>query len=93
MSAPDDAPEAAPKNPLAHGAVTHVALLFATGATGLMLYAATGTVLVQGLLALHLGVVLTFFVLLPYSKMAHGFYRMAALLREAQNAGRPPAVE
>lgn len=75
------------------GEMGFVALLFATGATGLMLYAATGTVLVQGLLALHLGVVLTFFVLLPYSKMAHGLYRMAALLREAQNAGRPPAVE
>jgi hypothetical protein len=25
-------------------------------------------------------------VLLPYSKMVHGFYRMAALVREAQTA-------
>ncbi|HSF64019.1 MAG TPA: tricarballylate utilization 4Fe-4S protein TcuB [Paracoccaceae bacterium] len=73
------------------GEMGFIALLFAVGATGLILYAATGTALVQPLLALHLGVVLAFFLLIPYSKMAHGFYRMAALLREAQNAGRPVA--
>ena len=38
---------------------------------------------VSGLLALHLGSVLAFFLLTPYSKMAHGFYRLAALVREA----------
>lgn len=75
------------------GEMGFILLLFAVAATGLALYAATGTASVQPLLALHLGVVLTFFVLLPYSKMAHGFYRMAALVREAQNAGRPAAME
>ncbi|MFK7870623.1 MAG: tricarballylate utilization 4Fe-4S protein TcuB [Roseobacter sp.] len=63
-----------------------VMLLFAVSATGLLLYAATGTALVSWLLPLHLGAVLTFFVLTPYSKMAHGFYRMAALTHEAAKA-------
>ncbi|MEL6325152.1 MAG: 4Fe-4S ferredoxin, partial [Pseudomonadota bacterium] len=33
-------------------------------------------------LALHLGAVLTFFLLTPYTKMAHGFFRLAALTQE-----------
>lgn len=61
-----------------------VLLLGLTGLTGLMLYAATGTTFVAPLLAVHLGAVLTFFLSTPYSKMAHGFYRMAALIRDAQ---------
>ena len=60
-----------------------VLLLFFVSATGLLLYAATGTVAVGWLLPLHLGTVLTFFLLTPYSKMAHGFFRMAALTKEA----------
>lgn len=66
------------------GEMGFILLLGLTGLTGLMLYAATGTGLVPGLLALHLGTVLTFFLTLPYSKMAHGFFRTAALLRDAQ---------
>ena len=66
------------------GEMAFVLLLTATGLTGLVLYAATGTVAVPGLLALHLGTVLAFFLLMPYSKMVHGFYRVAALIRDAQ---------
>ncbi len=65
------------------GEMAFVLLLGAVGATGLALYAATGTAAVPALLALHLGLVLTFFLLTPYSKMAHGFYRLAALTIEA----------
>ncbi|MEM6888966.1 MAG: tricarballylate utilization 4Fe-4S protein TcuB [Pseudomonadota bacterium] len=65
------------------GEMAFVVLLFAVSATGLLLYAATGTAAVAILLPLHLGTVLTFFLLTPYSKMAHGFYRMAALTHEA----------
>ena len=54
-------------------------LLFLTGSTGLALYAATGTGAVEALLAVHLGAVLALFLLLPYSKMVHGFIRLAAL--------------
>lgn len=54
-------------------------LLFFVSATGLLLYAATDTLLVSFLLPVHLATVLTFFLLMPYSKMVHGMYRMAAL--------------
>jgi citrate/tricarballylate utilization protein len=66
------------------GEMGFIALLGATGATGLALYAATGTEAVALLLALHLGCVLAFFLLLPYSKMIHGFYRLSALIIEDQ---------
>jgi citrate/tricarballylate utilization protein len=69
------------------GEMAFVFLLGATGATGLALYAATGTALVSPLLALHLGTVLAFFLSTPYSKMVHGFYRLAALVRDAQLRG------
>lgn len=69
------------------GEMAFVALLGAVALTGLALYAATGAAAVGSLLAVHLATVLTLFLLMPYSKMAHGFFRMAALLAEA---GKPP---
>ena len=66
------------------GELAFVLLLGLTGLTGLLLYAATGTALVQPMLAIHLGAVLAFFLTAPYSKMVHGFYRLAALIRNAQ---------
>ncbi|MEO1732152.1 MAG: tricarballylate utilization 4Fe-4S protein TcuB [Pseudomonadota bacterium] len=64
------------------GEMAFVVLLFFVSATGLLLYAATDTAAVGWLLPVHLGTVLTLFLVTPYSKMAHGFYRMAALLRD-----------
>ncbi|MFC2967796.1 tricarballylate utilization 4Fe-4S protein TcuB [Acidimangrovimonas pyrenivorans] len=58
-------------------------MLFWTGASGLALYAARGGVLATPLLIVHLGAVLALFALLPYSKMVHGAYRLAALTSEA----------
>tara|TARA_R110002096_G_scaffold137245_11_gene290492 strand:+ start:2355 stop:3431 length:1077 start_codon:yes stop_codon:yes gene_type:complete len=66
------------------GEMAFILLLGATGATGLALYAATGTVGVPLLLAIHLGSVLALFLLLPFSKMVHGFYRLSALIVEHQ---------
>ena len=66
------------------GEMAFVLLLGLTGLTGLLLYAATGTAAVPALLAIHLGTVLAFFLTTPFSKMAHGFYRFAALVRDAQ---------
>ena len=63
-----------------------IGALLLTGASGLALFAATSSAYVRPVLALHLAAVATLFVLLPYSKMVHGFYRMAALVREAQTA-------
>ncbi|WP_406645498.1 tricarballylate utilization 4Fe-4S protein TcuB [Aliisedimentitalea scapharcae] len=66
------------------GEMAFILLLFVVAVTGLVLYAATGTAAVPLLLALHLGTVLAFFLLMPFSKMVHGFYRLAALVRDAQ---------
>ncbi|MFC0160110.1 tricarballylate utilization 4Fe-4S protein TcuB [Mameliella alba] len=66
------------------GEMAFVLLLGMTGLTGLILYAVSGTGAVPAMLALHLGAVLTLFLTTPYSKMAHGFYRFAALVRDAQ---------
>lgn len=71
------------------GEMGFIVLTFLVAATGLVLYAATGTVLVPSLLALHLGTVLAFFLLMPYSKMVHGFFRLAALVRDAQTRETP----
>lgn len=65
------------------GEMAFILLLLVTALTGLLLYGATGTGLVAPLLALHLSAVMTLFLLMPFSKMVHGFYRMAALVADA----------
>ena len=72
------------------GEMAFITLLGFVGLSGLMLYALGGTALMPVLLALHLGAVLSFFLLTPYSKMAHGFYRLTALIREEQNKSPTP---
>ncbi|GAB5449325.1 tricarballylate utilization 4Fe-4S protein TcuB [Gymnodinialimonas sp.] len=69
------------------GEFAFIGLLGIVGFSGLVLYALGQTTLMPALLALHLGAVLAFFLLMPYTKMAHGFYRMAALVRDAQRKG------
>lgn len=64
-----------------------VVLLFAVSFSGLALYTLGGTAWMSALLAVHLGTVLTLFLLTPYTKFAHGFYRIAALTRDAQRKG------
>lgn len=66
------------------GEMAFTLLVGLTGLTGLALFAATGTGAVPALLTLHLGSVLALFLAMPYSKMAHGFFRFAALVRDAQ---------
>jgi citrate/tricarballylate utilization protein len=64
--------------------VAFIATLFLTGATGLALLALRATSLMGLFLALHLGVVLAFFITMPYGKFVHGIYRFLALLRYAK---------
>jgi citrate/tricarballylate utilization protein len=66
------------------GEMGFILLLGFVALSGLLLYVLGGTAAMPILLALHLGAVLGFFLLTPFSKMAHGFYRLAALLRDAQ---------
>ncbi len=64
------------------GEIAFILLLGFVALSGLVLYALGSTAAMPALLALHLGSVLTFFVLTPFSKMAHGFYRFSALVRD-----------
>jgi citrate/tricarballylate utilization protein len=61
-------------------------LLWLTSVTGLVLLAARTVPLMPILLLLHLGMVLALFVMLPYGKFVHGFYRVLALARDAAEA-------
>lgn len=65
------------------GEMAFVLLLGIVALTGVVLYAATGTGIVGPLLAIHLATVMVLFLLMPFSKMVHGFYRLAALVAEA----------
>jgi citrate/tricarballylate utilization protein len=61
-----------------------IAMLFLTGATGLVLLLLRATPAMGMLLAVHLGVVFGFFITLPYGKFVHGLYRFAALVHYAE---------
>jgi citrate/tricarballylate utilization protein len=58
--------------------------------TGLVLLALRGTGAMGIALAVHLGVILSLFVTLPYSRMVHGVYRGLALLRRAAERNMTP---
>ena len=58
-------------------------LLLMLAGSGLAILAFRETASMGILLAIHLGIVLSLFLLLPYSKLVHGMYRTAALLRAA----------
>jgi citrate/tricarballylate utilization protein len=59
--------------------------------TGLVLLALRSTGGMGVALAVHLGVILALFITLPYSRMVHGVYRTAALVRRAAERNLAPA--
>ncbi len=65
-------------------------LLFLVSLSGLMLLLLRSSSLMGLLLCVHLGLVLGFFLTLPYGKFIHAVYRYAALVRNAyeQREGR-----
>ncbi len=65
------------------GDVAMLVLLAMIAATGLALLAVRHTGAMGFAMAIHLGFILAFFVVLPYSKMVHAVYRGLALLRRA----------
>ncbi|HKM62497.1 MAG TPA: tricarballylate utilization 4Fe-4S protein TcuB [Acidisphaera sp.] len=67
-------------------------LLLLAALTGLLLLAFRATAAMGPLLAIHFGVILAFFLLLPYSKFVHGIYRSLALLRWAKERDQDAAV-
>src|SRR2546429_3660377 len=60
-----------------------IAMLFLTSLTGMALLLWRDTAAMGPLLALHLGVVFSLFITMPYGKFVHGIYRFAALVRYA----------
>ncbi len=73
--------------------VAFLVLLFLSSATGLLLLALRETGAMGALLGVHLAVVLTLFVTLPYGKFVHAAYRLAALVRYALERSRPPPIQ
>ena len=69
-----------------------IALLLLISASGLALLAWRETSALGLLLALHLGLVMAFFLTMPYSKFAHGIFRSAALLKHAIEKRQPNPI-
>jgi citrate/tricarballylate utilization protein len=61
-----------------------ILMLFLSSATGLILMILRETQLMPILLAIHLAVVLSLFIMLPYSKFVHAGYRFISLIKYAQ---------
>jgi citrate/tricarballylate utilization protein len=64
--------------------VAFIAMLFLTSLTGIALLLCRDTAAMGPLLALHLGVVFSLFITMPYGKFVHGIYRYVALVRYAR---------
>ena len=60
-----------------------ILLLLLTSISGLGLLAYRDTVSMSIWLVIHLGFVMGLFLTMPYGKFAHGFYRLAALLKNS----------
>ncbi|ASY31037.1 tricarballylate utilization 4Fe-4S protein TcuB [Taylorella equigenitalis] len=60
-----------------------IALLFLAAVTGLILMFFRMTDALPTLLSVHLSVILTLFITMPFSKFIHGFYRFIALSKNA----------
>ena len=69
-----------------------IALLLLTSASGLALLVWRETGAMPLLLAVHLGIVMAFFLTLPYGKFAHGVFRCAALLKWSIEKRQPNAL-
>jgi citrate/tricarballylate utilization protein len=72
------------------GEVALLIMLAMIALTGLILLAVRATGAMGLAMAVHLGFILAFFLVLPYSKMVHGVYRSAALLRRAVERNMKP---
>jgi citrate/tricarballylate utilization protein len=73
--------------------VSFILILFLTSLTGMLLLIFRETAAMGTLLAIHLGVVAAFFIMIPYGKLAHVVYRYSALVRNAIEQRRVAATD
>lgn len=78
------------QRPMDRGFIALLLLISLTG-FGLLIGRDTGAMAV--LLAVHLGVVMAFFLTMPYGKFAHGIFRSAALLKYAIEKRQPDRLK
>ena len=64
--------------------VAFLVMLFMTSLTGLLLLVLRETAAMGLLLAVHLGVVFSLILTMPYGKFMHGLYRVLALVKYAK---------
>jgi len=64
-------------------------MLFLVSATGILLLVLRDTAAMGLMLAVHLGFVMAFFVMMPYGKFMHGIYRYLALARHERERREP----
>jgi citrate/tricarballylate utilization protein len=68
--------------------VSFIVLLVAISITGLLLLVLRESAAMGALLIVHLALVMTLFLTMPYGKFVHGIYRFAALLKWALERSR-----
>jgi citrate/tricarballylate utilization protein len=63
--------------------VSFILILFLSAFSGMLLLALRETAAMGTLLAIHLGIIAAFFLMIPYGKLAHVVYRYSALVKNA----------
>jgi citrate/tricarballylate utilization protein len=63
--------------------VSFILILFLSALTGMLLLIFRETAAMGTLLAIHLGIIAAFFLMIPYGKLAHVVYRYSALVKNA----------
>ena len=64
--------------------VAFLVMLFLTSLTGIILLFLRSSPAMGVLLFIHLGIVFSLFITMPYGKFIHGIYRFLALVRFSQ---------
>jgi citrate/tricarballylate utilization protein len=73
--------------------VSFILILFLSASSGMLLLALRETAAMGTLLAIHLGIIAAFFLMIPYGKLAHVVYRYSALVKNAVEQRRAAAAD
>jgi len=73
--------------------VSFILILFLSALSGMLLLALRETAAMGTLLAIHLGIIAAFFLMIPYGKLAHVVYRYSALVKNAVEQRRAAAAD